>query len=422
MKPGNVMLTPEGNIKIIDFGIAREYKELKLKYTTVLGTRGYAPPEQYSGQTDPRSDIYALGMTMHHLVTGVDPRKQHVYEPVRHYNPKLSEGIEVIIDKCVQPVAEKRYQNCEDLLYDLDHPELITQDYKKKQLKKWRAFLVSAIMCVVMLITGFTCKGIAIRQNNNTYDALISTVNSVDSYKKAINIYPSDTRAYAEILKTYEDEGRFGKKESDEFLALYNAHKDEFNQESKEFAELNYVIGRMYFIYYNDEGSIGINDESELSERIQKAYPFFEANYNNKSISKEFKEKAISDCYYQICSFYKKFILNSVNVEEPSKADYKKLFDTINKTFDSISDASAYDQQTFYNGVFMLLYDQRASMATVNVSEADIQTMLEKTYNASKGVKVRKKQSKQLQSEIVDNYGKYKEAINRTYKNAEERK
>lgn len=73
MKPANVMLKPEGNVKIIDFGIAREYKEQNLTDTTVLGTKGYAPPEQYSGQTDARSDIYALGMTMHHLLTGIDP-------------------------------------------------------------------------------------------------------------------------------------------------------------------------------------------------------------------------------------------------------------------------------------------------------------------------------------------------------------
>ena len=119
MKPANVMLKPEGNIKIIDFGIAREYKEQSLADTTVLGTKGYAPPEQYSGQTDPRSDIYALGMTMHHLLTGADPRSGEAYVPVRQWNPALSEGIEVIIDKCVQPAAEHRYQNCADLMWSI---------------------------------------------------------------------------------------------------------------------------------------------------------------------------------------------------------------------------------------------------------------------------------------------------------------
>lgn len=111
MKPANVMLKPEGNIKIIDFGIAREYKEMSLADTTVLGTKGYAPPEQYSGQTDARSDIYALGMTMHHLLTGIDPRTGEAYAPVRMWNTEVSEGMEMIIDKCVQPAAEHRYQN-----------------------------------------------------------------------------------------------------------------------------------------------------------------------------------------------------------------------------------------------------------------------------------------------------------------------
>ena len=111
MKPANLMLKPNGNISIIDFGIAREYKEQNLADTTVLGTKGYAPPEQYSGQTDARSDIYALGMTMHHLLTGVDPRSGEAYVPVRQWNPELSEGIEFIINKCVEPVAENRYQN-----------------------------------------------------------------------------------------------------------------------------------------------------------------------------------------------------------------------------------------------------------------------------------------------------------------------
>ena len=83
MKPGNVMLKPDGNIKIIDFGIAREYKQ-DMADTTVLGTRGYAPPEQYNGRTDPRSDIYALGMTMHHMPTGPEPpAKDSESHPVR---------------------------------------------------------------------------------------------------------------------------------------------------------------------------------------------------------------------------------------------------------------------------------------------------------------------------------------------------
>lgn len=172
MKPANVMLKPEGNIKIIDFGIAREYKEQNLADTTVLGTKGYAPPEQYSGQTDARSDIFALGMTMHHLLTGIDPRTGEAYAPVRMWNPEVSEGVEMIIDKCVQPAPENRYQNCQDLLYDLEHPELITRDYKKKQKIKLNSFVASIVLAIVCVISGVVCNRVSVNMNNGDYEVL----------------------------------------------------------------------------------------------------------------------------------------------------------------------------------------------------------------------------------------------------------
>lgn len=422
MKPANVMLNPEGNIKIIDFGIAREYKEQNLADTTVLGTKGYAPPEQYSGQTDARSDIFALGMTMHHLLTGVDPRKGDRYVPVRQWNPELSEGIEVIIDKCVQPAAENRYQSCSDLLYDLEHPELITKDFKKKQKRRLSLFLVSAGMCVLMLISGVVCNLLATMVNNNTYDSLISVVSSTDitekinNYKQAIKIYPYDTRAYTAILDAYENEGVFSKNENDEFLALYNANKDGFDNSSVAVAELNYKTGMMYFNYYTDESG-----SKSFSGSVQKAYPFFEANYNNKLIADGFSKKTLSNCYYQICSFYKKYILNSATVEEASMETYTELFKTINSALSDVKNESAYDQLTLYNGVFMLLYDQRLSMASVNVSHTEVNRLLDEVYDSAEKLSVQKEQSKKLQQEMVENYKLYKEAINRTYANTEKR-
>ena len=88
MKPANVMLKPEGTVKLIDFGTAREYKGTNIADTVVLGTPGYAAPEQYGKrETDGRTDIYCLGMTMHYLLTGQNPCDQdYEYYPVRHWN------------------------------------------------------------------------------------------------------------------------------------------------------------------------------------------------------------------------------------------------------------------------------------------------------------------------------------------------
>lgn len=423
MKPANIMLKPEGNIKIIDFGIAREYKEQSLADTTVLGTKGYAPPEQYSGQTDARSDIFALGMTMHHLLTGIDPRGGEKYVPVRMWNPELSEGIEIIIDKCVQPAAENRYQNCSDLLYDLEHPDLITKDYKRIQKRKLRSFVISGTLAVALAAAGITCRVTAKTINNNDYENLVSVSEStsadekIDSYMKAIDIYPEKLDAYEKMLTAYEDDGIFGKKQNDQFLGIYNRNKAEFDTSSKEYAELNYQIGMMYFNYYTDE-----DGSYSFSNRVQKAISFFEVNAKNENISPDFKEKKISDCYYQICSFYKTYILNSATVEEASKENYEQLLDQINDTLTEVEDSGAYDKLTFYNGVFMLLYDQRTNMEQVNVDQDKILTLLNCVYEKASELTVQKEQSQQLQREILDNYDNYREAIQRTYTNAEERK
>lgn len=420
MKPANVMLKPEGNIKIIDFGIAREYKELSLADTTVLGTKGYAPPEQYSGQTDARSDIYALGMTMHHLLTGIDPRTGETYAPVRMWNPEVSEGMEMIIDKCVQPAAEHRYQNCQDLLYDLEHPELITKDYKRKQKRKLNVFIASVVLTVIASISGLVCNYVSTNIDNSDYEILISTSTAsslddkVENYKKAVEIYPERTDAYRKMVEAYRDDGIFSKQQNDEFLAVYNANKDQLNSADTDVAELNYMIGMLYFNYYTENDT----DDYSFSTRVQKAYPFFEENYNSAT---GFDEQKISDSYYTICSFYKKYILNTTTVEEASKENYDELFDVINSAMDDVKDAGAYDQLTLYNSVFMLLYDQRASMAQVNVEEQNILDMYDTLYSKTAELTVQKEQSKELQTEILDKYEEYKQAIERTYTNMEER-
>ncbi len=422
MNPANIMLKPEGNIKIIDFGIAREYKEQSLADTTVLGTKGYAPPEQYSGQTDARSDIFALGMTMHHLLTGIDPRSGEAYAPVRMWNPELSEGIELIIDKCVEPAPENRYQNCSDLLYDLEHPDLITRGYKKRQKRKVAAFMAAAGMTVVFFLTGTVCTTIAKNINNSNYEILVSPSTAtalnekIDSYKRAIAIYPERTDAYMCMLEAYEDEGRFGKEENDEFLALYNANKDTFDHTTSEVAELNYKIGMMYFNYYTEE-----DGSYSFSTRVQKAYSFFAENHNNAEIPQDFEDMNLSECYYQICSFYKNYILNGATVEEASRDNYENLFSTIENTLADVQSAGAYNQLSLYNGIFMLLYDQRSSMVQVNVEQKEIIDLLDNVYDDAKNLTVQKEQSQKLQQEIMEHYDTYRQAIIRAYTNAEER-
>ena len=124
MKPSNIMLRSDGSVVLIDFGTAREFKDENSADTTCLGTQGYAAPEQFGGmgQTDARTDIYCLGTTLYHLVTGHNP-SEPPYEicPITQWNPGLSTGLEQIIQKCTQKNPQDRYQTVGELRYALAH-------------------------------------------------------------------------------------------------------------------------------------------------------------------------------------------------------------------------------------------------------------------------------------------------------------
>ncbi len=107
------MVDGSGQVKLIDFGIARFFKPGKAKDTTLLGTPGYAPPEQHGhGQTDVRSDIFALGVTIYQLLTGYDPTTTpYSLPPVRTLAPAVSPAMEHIIQRAIQLRPQDRWQN-----------------------------------------------------------------------------------------------------------------------------------------------------------------------------------------------------------------------------------------------------------------------------------------------------------------------
>jgi serine/threonine protein kinase len=113
LKPSNIMIARDGRVKLIDFGIARFFKENKREDTYVYGTPGYAAPEQYgSGQTDVRSDIFSLGATLHHCLTGRNPSENPLNFPdLRKLNPAVSRETAAIVHKAVALDMEKRFQS-----------------------------------------------------------------------------------------------------------------------------------------------------------------------------------------------------------------------------------------------------------------------------------------------------------------------
>lgn len=130
MKPSNIILTPWGDIKLVDFGIAREYKEEAKNDTVYIGTRGYAAPEQYGrGQSDITADIYSFGVTLYNLLTGKGPDKYPFgMDFPGNIEKDISHEMMQVICKCTRYNPEERYQSAQELKNDIESIEKSTEE------------------------------------------------------------------------------------------------------------------------------------------------------------------------------------------------------------------------------------------------------------------------------------------------------
>lgn len=117
LKPSNVMLAHDNEIKLIDFGIARHFNPINAQDTELYVSNGFAPPEQYGWkQTSPRSDIYALGALLHYLLTGIDPRKDPFHFVPPQSAAKVSDSLSSAIMKAVEYNPEDRQKSVHEMM------------------------------------------------------------------------------------------------------------------------------------------------------------------------------------------------------------------------------------------------------------------------------------------------------------------
>ena len=223
MKPSNVMIKPEGGVKLIDFGTAKEYDVENNADTTALGTRGYAAPEQFGDSkgrgiynTDERTDIYNLGATLYHIVTGMNPcEPPYEIRPIREWNPALSSGLEKILLKCTQADPKDRYQNCSELMYALEHYNELDDAYKKKNKHKMAAFVSTVVLAVAAGVTSLIGYSGLQKIKLDNYNTYIETgnnyrvegnyVEAAEQYKKAFELDGTDAEAYDKYIQVYVD-------------------------------------------------------------------------------------------------------------------------------------------------------------------------------------------------------------------------
>lgn len=295
MKPANIMLKPDGNICLIDFGTAREFKEKNLADTTCLGTVGYAAPEQFGGmgQTDARTDIYCLGATLYHLVTGRNPCDPP-YEilPIRQVNPALSSGLERIIQKCTQRNPDDRYQSCAELMYALENYEKIDDAYRKKQKRKLGLFLASAGLTLAFGAASLWGYLSGEQKKTENYDLMLRSASTAQDCYDAILTDPSRSEAYEQLASLLTQDHVLTGEEGQQLLKLQAGLDEEKSNGFSErvdvlktlkeknpdgYQEVCYRIGESFLFYYDtaDDRDSYTKAAKWLSEATEK-YPVAE--------------------------------------------------------------------------------------------------------------------------------------------------
>ena len=287
MKPSNVMLKPNGLVQLIDFGIAREYRDegavtAAIGDTVQLGTPGFAPPEQYggSGQTDARSDIYALGATMYFLLTGNNPAEPpYTILPVRQVVPDISPGLERIIAKATQQDPADRFSSCAEMAYELEHYHEADDAHRLQLKRKWHLFLGTCIAAACFLVLGVSGTVLQQATLSSDFDHWMTVgkqssdeTEAAKAYAQAAQIRPGSTEPYMGMAELFRTDQAFTS--SEEYLMRQSLlpQLGAFKHDAA-WADMCFTIGKLYWYNYQvaEDGQNETAYESGRSERIRAA-------------------------------------------------------------------------------------------------------------------------------------------------------
>lgn len=421
MKPANVMLKPDGSITLIDFGTAREYKSKNIADTTCLGTIGYAAPEQFGGmgQTDARTDIYCLGATLYHLVTGMNPcEPPYEIKPIRQINPALSNGLEKIIMKCTQSDPDARYQSCAELMYDLEHFDEMDNTYRRKMKFRLGIFITSVILTI-----GFGCVAIwgnasAENVKSKNYSYILSNAKSLDDYYNAILTDPSKTDAYIELVN-YLRTDTLTKEEADGLNQLQagldrknsNGYSETVNV-LEELKEKNYD-GYIDVCYEFGNAFLFSLDTTNDRERYVNASKWFSEAKNKYEMASIFCD--IASCLQLIDQNHQ-----STMVQKGKELqEYKNLWDKLTKLESKINGLGKTPEESdtkinVINSITNIIYNNANGFVNAiknnGLSYNDINTLLSDMNSSLADIddSIYKEQKQQVSAMISDTMEKYK--------------
>lgn len=408
MKPSNVMLTRDQRIKIVDFGIAKDYRE-GLEDTQPLGTKGYASPEHWSKRTDVRSDVYSIGATMYHLLTGKDPSQPPYHMvPIRQINKDLSSGLEKILIKATASDPDERYQSVADLANALESYKALEQDHidelESKESKLRKGLAAGAILSflgVILLVVGTI---LAARSYQGLINTTPGTAQAEENFIKAIELSPGKADAYEKLLAEYTGDGMLTDDELAKFTSAYNGGKERLSRNEKDYSDVNYSIGESILTYYAGPG------DSSSRARLLQAEPFF------SEVTEGDKAK-LAENYVVMAEFYKNYILadSTLVVKGATKENLEEMLSACKSAIENLQ-SETFPGRTkmksiVFDFVLTMIGTEAADMHNAGISKADIEQLLSEIKN-----------DPEIEPELLQAAGETLKAVDRAYleKNSKE--
>ena len=287
-KPANILVRKDGSYVLIDYGACRTFKTGAVRDTQMLGTEGYAAPEQYGGweQSDVRTDIYGIGVVLHHMLTGRHPLESGL-APVAELmqspdkqqgrmNSPLERGLyremDKVLRRCCSVSPDMRFSSCSGLekalrrvLEACKKAEKAAERTREKpdvlREQMWKRFLVLAACAVTFLFgsgmfsvsaagAGMARYHMFIREG----EAMQETDAKKERYLQAIRLRPSDAEAYIAFLADLASDGVISQGEREAFEDLL--YTDDYLEDMRasapgQYASLELEIGKLYWGFYD---------------------------------------------------------------------------------------------------------------------------------------------------------------------------
>lgn len=307
MKPANIILQPEGHLKLIDFGAATRLSEERL---LPLGTGGYAAPEQFERggkevNVDARTDIYALGKTLQELLTGISPTEENV--PIRVLDSSLSSGLEKVILKATRKNPSERYQTAQEFLEELSDYRKLDDEFIKSQKRILKKAAVPLVMGLILLVSGI---GLLVADHlitSERYESLVMDTGNpkthTENLLKAARLSPERPEAYSALMDEFTADGHLTEKESEVILSCAAEAAGRAEKKTDSWLEINRNLGEGYLVYFT-----GGSDDS-VRNRILSAEPFFREVEENADES--FEGYDLCCAYAYLAKFYREYICAS---------------------------------------------------------------------------------------------------------------